>query len=111
MYSGENRRKHKRVKKPAFVEFSVRERGAEDAWVNVAVLNIGMGGCLFYSKKAIKKNAGIEIRIDFEDKKKPLECAGKVLRVEKASPPIHLVAAVFEDLEEDKKKALTRIIG
>ena len=65
-------------------------------WHPVAVLNWGAGGLLFYGNEEYIVGSHIKLRISFPSLKTPVNCVGKVLRVEEIkSPPMYLVALVF----------------
>jgi len=111
MNKGKEKRKYKRIKKPFMVRFQIKPHGSGDAeWNMVAVLNLGAGGVLFYYNKEVGLDSLLDIRIDFSTVKTPVNCVGRVIRVEELGySQIFLTALVFTDIADKDRDMINRI--
>jgi hypothetical protein len=114
MYKGPERRRHKRIQKPFMVRFRVRPReagGVPADWDIGAVLNLGVGGALFYYNRKPKIDSFLDLKMNFPAYKGSINCSGKVIRVEELSyARMFLVAVVFADISEKGKEVLNKAI-
>lgn len=114
MYKGQDRRNHKRVKKPFMVRFQICSGHEEElpfaGWDMVAVIDIGAGGTLFYYNKRLKEDSLLNMKINFSAEEEPIICYGKIIRIEELkSPEMFLVAVGFTDIAEKDRHAINRI--
>ena len=114
MQKGRERRQFKRIRKPFLGKFKVkpsRSKAKKDVWDQVAVLDLGEGGILFYHTKKIKLDALIDLKIEFPEKKTSIKCMGKVLRSEEiGNGDMYLVALVFVKLTDKSQKTISSIV-
>jgi hypothetical protein len=112
MGNHKEKRKHKRMRKPAIIRF--QEKKPENAgtipseWDVGAVLNIGAGGVLFYYNNKVDIDTLLDLKIYLHNPDTSLNCVGKVIRVEEI-PHMYLIAAVYTEIEEDDKVLLTNM--
>ncbi len=90
MYKGQERRKYKRMEKPANVRFRtiplVAEKIFSTDWNEVAVRNLSAGGMLFDYNKKLKLDVLLDFEIDISKSTPTINCVGKVIRIERLQP-------------------------
>ncbi|MGB2630174.1 MAG: PilZ domain-containing protein [Candidatus Omnitrophota bacterium] len=112
MSNQKEKRKHKRMRKPAIIRF--QQKVPENVgtipseWEMGAVLNIGAGGVLFYHKNRVEPDMLLELKIYLHNPDTSLDCVGKVVRVEEI-PHMYLIAAVYTEIEDEDRELLSRM--
>jgi len=112
-YPAQERRKYKRIKKQFVARFQLKDYigtgKAVSDWEMVTTQNLGAGGVLFNYDKEIKIGSFIDMLINFPQVKKPINCTGKVIRIDRQSPAGLLkVAAYFLDISEKDKEIINK---
>jgi len=86
-YTGLDRRKHNRVKRPLMAKMRLYQQGqTSQSWDIVQLKNLGAGGLSFNYTEAIALGTTIEFNIMVSTRPEPVHCLGKVCRVDKSSP-------------------------
>jgi len=110
-YSGPERRKFKRIKRPFMAKFRL---GADESYENmdigwnmVTVRNLSAEGALFNFDRMIKQGTKIDMQIIFPLSRGPISCMGNVNRVEQgAAPNISYYAICFADIDDNDRKLI-----
>lgn len=110
---GKDRRRHKRIKMPFMIRFRILPGEGEEAspeWNMVTARNLGAGGVLFNYDKRIRLDTNLEMKISFPAFDAPIECRGRVIRVEEPrfGGNIYHLAVVFTEIDEKDKNILDR---
>ena len=112
MYTGPERRRHKRIKKSFIAKFKFRPlpgQSIDSEWNMVTIRNISAGGILFNFNRKINLGSILEFEINFPASKAPIKCAGRVLRVEtpKTMSLFH-VATIFVKINDKDKDLINK---
>lgn len=114
MYKGPERRKFRRIKDPLMVGFRIRAHKSGEArssYHEVDVRDLGAGGLFFYFDQSLVEGELIDIEISFAAAKEPVECVGRVLRMEGVERGgLVLVAAEFVEIKPDEQVLLNQVI-
>lgn len=113
MFSGSERRQYKRIKKPFVTRFQILSEKGDGrvfpGWDMVTTQNLGAGGILFNYDEKIKLNSALEFKINFPTLNYPIDCKGRVVRVEEAPHSSRVrIAAVFTDMNDNEKNEVNR---
>ena len=115
MYNEIERRKYKRIDRPFVVKFRIKpdeviEKGPSD-WDIVAVGDLGSGGVLFNYNKNLGIGVLIDLKIGFSVTKPPINCIGKIIRIEELpSLSMFRVATKFTEIGEQEKELIDKTI-
>ena len=110
-----NKRKYKRIDRPFMVKFRIRpdeviEKGSSD-WDIVAVGDLGSGGVLFNYNKNLGIGVLIDLKIGFSVTKPPINCVGKIIRIEELpSLSMFRVATKFTEIGEQEKEMINTTV-
>ncbi len=116
MYNDLERRKHKRIDRPFMVKFRIRqdevlEKDSFD-WDIVAVGDLGSGGVLFNYNKSLGIGTLIDLKIGFSVTKPPINCVGKIIRIEELQyHSMFRVATKFTEIGEHEKELINKTIA
>ena len=114
VFPGGERRLYKRIAKPFMARFRVLKDAVSDMssgdWDMVVMKNLGAGGMLFNYDKEIDMGSVLDFKINFPAKDDPIECEGKVIRIEETPhPSIVRVATVFTKIREEEKTMINSL--
>ncbi len=110
-FSGTERRKHKRLKKPFMVKFAISQESEAKQWNTIAVLDIGAGGTLFYYNHSLDINSSLNVRVTCSLEDKVILCKATVVRLDEIIPnDLSLVAMVFSGMSAEDSLALEKIV-
>lgn len=111
MYLGRERRKHKRLQKPFMVKFSISQNTPKTEWHNIAVLDIGAGGSLFYYNRKLDIDSSLQVKIECTLAHKTIFCTGHVVRLDEIVPGnLYLSAIVFSGMSQEDSILLDEIV-
>ncbi|MDD4957316.1 MAG: PilZ domain-containing protein [Candidatus Omnitrophica bacterium] len=115
MYKGPERRKYKRVQGPFHVDFkSLTPEGQANAFCGTDIIgahDVGAGGIRFKSKNPVNPGALVYLQISFPLFTSPVNCIGRVLRVDQLSySKWYFVAAVFTEITTEEREKLDTAI-
>jgi len=105
------KRKYKRIKNQFIVRFRIKPEDKQilSGWDMVSVDNLGAGGILFYYNQKINPGSLLDIKINFPTISEPVNCEGKVLRVEEPKNSRMLrIAAAFTEIEKSSQDEINR---
>ena len=110
---GKDRRRYKRIKTPFMIRFRAipKEGGTvPPEWNMVTARDLGAGGVLFNHDSKIELETNLEMKINFPAFEGPIECKGRVIRVEapRFSGNIYRIAVIFTEIDEKDKEVLDR---
>lgn len=111
-FKGKERREYKRIKKHFIAKFRVEHKGepTSGSWEMVTVENLGAGGVLFNYDKKIEVGSLLDLKINFPGLKDPIECEGKVVRIEEMPHPcLFRIATVFIKLDEGQRGIINKV--
>ena len=111
MYAGVERRKYKRIRKNFMARFQIQDGGGDDAWSEdwnmVTMRNLGAGGGLFNYNRKLKTDSLLHLKINFPLTREPIDCVGKVTRVEDTMRSIIFrIAVAFMEVSDRQKRVL-----
>jgi len=111
MYAGVERRKYKRIRRNFMARFQIQDGRGDDAWAEdwnmVTMRNLGAGGALFNYNRKLKTDSLLHLKINFPMTREPIDCVGKVTRVEDTMRSIIFrVAVAFMEVSDRQKRVL-----
>ncbi len=115
MYNDLERRKYKRIDRHFMVKLRIRpdevlEKGSSN-WDIVAMGDLGSGGMLFNYNENLGIGALIDLKIGFSVTKPPINCVGKIIRIEELRyPSMFRVATKFTEIGEQEKELINKTI-
>jgi len=107
------RRKSTRIIK----SFMIRFRGTEPhapsnaplTWNLVTVENLSADGVLFKFNKVVELNALVDIKLDFPGIEQPIQCVGRVHRIEKVeNTQLSLITVIFTSISQHDKELIQK---
>ena len=105
MYEGSEKRKYKRIKQQFIVKMREKTVGAE--WDMLTTKNLSAGGVLLNYDRKPAVGSLVEMEINFPIIDEPVDCTGRVNRIEQdADSPIIRFAAVFTEIEAKTKEVI-----
>ena len=120
-YSDQEKRIGKRIKRPFLARIRLfREKvkpGESRRWDIVIIRDVSSVGICFNYNKQMQLGVVIEFNITLPFSAEPVNCLGKVIRVDKnhterttiiRKAPIYGIAARFISIEDDKKAAINK---
>lgn len=115
-YSGSEKRRYKRITQHFIIQFRIKEPGEiglkdglYPGWNMVTSQDLGAGGVLFNFDKKIEVGTILYLKINFPKIEKPIECTGKVIRIEESNyAPIFRIAVIFTDIGEKEKETIEK---
>jgi len=110
-YLGAERRHYKRINKNFMSKLRIWEETenkiVESGWNMVSLQNLSAGGVLMNLNRSIDVNSLVDLKINFPMADEPIECTGKVVRVEDPSDvPLYRVAVTFTKIKEEDKNTI-----
>ena len=110
MYSGVEKRRHKRIKQQFMVKFREKTSDNEDSgWDMVTTRNLSAGGVLLNHNKGLKQGSLLEMQVNFPLSEDPINCVGKVLRFKDVPlSPIVEMAAMFTEIDDKIVRLIDR---
>ena len=114
MLQGIERRKCKRISGHFIVESPKRthrvRRIIPGGWNVVIASNLSASGALFDYNRIIEIGELIDMRVYFPAYKTPINCIGKVIRIEGPdSAPVRSVAVTFVKIDKNEKKMIDKV--
>jgi hypothetical protein len=111
--TAQERRQHKRIKKNFVARFRLKNvnehTDCQQDWQMVTTQNLGAGGVLFNYDKEIPVGSIIDILINFPQIKNPVNCIGRVLRIDKTgSSALIKIAANFIDISQQDQQEISK---
>ena len=98
-FSGVEKRRFKRLNKQFVVRIQI-QGGFSKTWDVVLIQNISKGGLLFSYYKPLNEGMQLNFKINIGLHKEPLECFGKIVRVQVVGDPKTYEAGVsFVDIK------------
>jgi hypothetical protein len=109
----QEKRQYKRIKKTFIARFRLISDGTSISgsknWEMVTTQNLGADGVLFNYNKEMQIGSIIDMFINFPHIKTPINCTGRILRIDRGSlSPLVKVAANFIDISEDDKQEINK---
>jgi hypothetical protein len=109
----QERRQYKRIKKNFVAKFRLKNDESvicdTKNWEMITTQNLGADGVLFNYDKEMQIGSIIDMFINFPQIKTPVNCTGRVMRIDKGSPSsLVKVAANFIDISENDKQEINR---
>ena len=96
-YAGPERRQYKRIRKHFIANFKEKNLSA---WDMVTMRNLGAGGALFNYDRKLRLNTLLDLKIIFPASRNPINCSGRIIRIEEPeSLPVYGIAVSFEEIE------------
>jgi len=97
----EERRKHKRMRKPYVVRLHEKDADTgEESWDMTTAQDISAGGILLNHNKKLALDSLLDMKINFPAFAEPINCTGKVIRIEKFPNSSRIrLATIFTDVE------------
>ena len=104
-------RKNRGIEKPFTARFRVTQYESSDLsltnWETVDVKNLSAGGILFNYNKNQKIDSLIDLKIDISESIPPINCVGKILRVEEPQPhSMCHIATEFTEIDKQEKEII-----
>ena len=114
-YKGPERREHKRIYKNYIVRFQIRPNDKQEkvfvGWDMVTAVNLGAGGILLNYDRKIEPGSLLDLKINFPGTPDPIECTGRVRRVEKSKRSSKTrIATEFVDIDENTRKHICQAV-
>ena len=111
MYTGSEKRRYKRIKQQFIVKMREKcdygENLSDPGWSMITTKNLGAGGVLLNHNRKPEIGSLMEFRINFPRIAKPINCIGKVNRIEEdPHSPIIRFATVFTEITEAAQKSI-----
>lgn len=115
MYTGIDRRKHCRAKKPYMLSLRMKpnenNRMVSDDWDEVDVVNLAVDSIYFYYNKSIAIGALLDFKIHISAAPTIISCTGKVIRTKKyLSSFMSGIAAVLVNMDEKEREFIERSV-
>ena len=109
-------RKNKETEKPFTARFRVKQYESQDLsltnWNIVDVKNLSAGGMLFNYNKNQKIDSLIDLKIDISESIPPINCVGKILRIEELQPhSMYHIATEFTELDKQEKETVNTTVN
>lgn len=109
----QERRQYKRIKKNFIAKFRPRSDKPniydQESWEMVTTQNLGARGVLFNYDKEIPVGSLIDMFINFPHVKNPVNCTGKILRIDRSSSSSLLkIAANFIDISKEDQHGINK---
>jgi hypothetical protein len=109
----QERRQYKRIKKNFVTRFQLKDerpsKQETENWEMVITQNLSAGGVLFNYDKEIEAGSKIDLLVNFPQAKRPINCTGQVIRIDRnTNISLLKVAASFVDIDEEDKYAISR---
>jgi len=114
-HSSQERRQYKRIKKDFVARFRFKSDELSmhnsEGWEMVTTQNLCAGGVLFKYNREVPIGSLIDMFINFPQIKNPINCTGKVIRIERnSSLSLLKVAAYFVDINAEDKYAISKAV-
>ncbi|MBU0571188.1 MAG: PilZ domain-containing protein [Candidatus Omnitrophica bacterium] len=102
MYSGVEKRRHKRIRQQFMVKVREKTSEAEDSeWDMVTTRNLSAGGVLLNHNRGLKSGSLLEMQVNFPLSEDPINCVGKVLRFNDVPhSPLVQMAVMFTEIDD-----------
>lgn len=115
MYKGPERRRYRRTRRHFVARFKILPHAAKrsgEKWRVVSTRNISAGGVLINYDKEIEIGSLLAFEIKLPRRKTPLNCVGKIVRLEEVpGSPVLFIAAKFTEINKDERKALEKAVA
>ena len=112
LYKGKERRQYKRIRKNFLAKFQIMPEAKQKTtglWNMVTLQNLGAGGALFNYSEPIAVESVLSLKINFPRSVKPVDCIGRVCRIEEPSHSlISRIAVIFTKINEKDKNVINR---
>ncbi len=115
MYTGQEKRKYKRIKryerseKPYMARFKIRSDKAQEMeaydWNSVSLMNISAGGAAFFYNKDLEIDTLLDLKIDVSESTPTINCVGKIIRIDthQSTSMLFGIAIKFTEIGEQAK--------
>ncbi len=115
MSDGQERRKYRRIERRYITRFRIKpdkiQKIAPSNWDLIAVKNLSAGGILFAYTTNLGINSNLDLKIDISESIPPINCVGKIIRVEEPQPhSMCLIATEFTEIEDQEKEMISTTI-
>ncbi len=115
MYTGQERRKLKRIEKQYRVRFKIRSDEAQemesDVWDSVALIDLSAGGAVFFYNKDLGIGTLLDLKIDVPKSTPTINCVGKIIRIDKTQhTSMFYITVSFIDIAEQEKERLNKSV-
>ena len=114
-HTAQERRQYKRIKKDFVARFRLKSDELSmhnsESWEMVTTQNLCAGGVLLNYNREVPIGSLIDMFINFPQIKNPINCTGKVIRIDRDSSLSPLkVAAYFVDINAEDKYAINKAV-
>ncbi|MFC1808262.1 PilZ domain-containing protein [Candidatus Omnitrophota bacterium] len=111
---GADKRVHKRIVRHFMARFQIAPARPEEniftGWDMVVVQNLGAGGLFFCHNKRFEAGTLIDLVINFPAASAPIDCVGKIVRVdEPKTPALCGVGVSFVEISKEDKNLIDRM--
>ncbi|MFC1480035.1 PilZ domain-containing protein [Candidatus Omnitrophota bacterium] len=111
MHAGREKRKHKRIDKQVVTNFQVIPEGVQEdffpRWDMTKTQNVSAGGVLVDYNKKVEIDSYVHLKLNLPESETPINCVGKVVRVEeKQDSPTLSIAVAFTEISDQERKTL-----
>ena len=122
MYKGQERRKYKRIEEPYVVRFEIinfkrvyifpdNKATISQLWDIVALKDISVCGASFNYNYNLGIDSFLNLKIDLLASTLPINCVGKIIRIERPQPnSMFRIAVEFTKIGEKEKELINKSV-